>query len=103
MRSPRTSRPPPDIVIWTSPTSCVGDRRIGAFGRLDRVGALDPSIQGEPGAFADARVAGEKRRTVAGDAREHVAALGLLFDQQPVGEVVRVLERGEPDVAVALV
>jgi len=36
-------------------------------------------------------------------AREHVAALRFLLDQDPRGERARLDERREPDVAVALV
>jgi hypothetical protein len=60
-------------------------------------------IQREAGTLAHPHIAVQKRRSLARDAREHVAALGLLLDQYPIGKQARALERGQPDVAVALV
>src|SRR3954447_18369138 len=58
------------------------------------------SVQGEAGPLASAGVAFEKRGMLAGDRREHVAALGFLLDQDPAGIRPRRYEGVQPDVAV---
>src|SRR5204862_6121250 len=75
------------------------DRLTFACSALQRIAP----VEREAGALAHARVAGQKCGPSTRDPRQHVAALCLFLDQYPLREGPWIIQRSQPDVAVAFV